>query len=144
MSVSGPRTFFDYSKRPNFSFFQGSSKVSFRHSLMYFGSLHKKSPYNCIIKVLKKSFLCRFKDLEFFLTTRNDRIFLFSRALRETHFGINLCILVHYTRNHPKIAVWKSSKQVFFVGFWTSNFFWLLETNKFFFFPGLSERLISA
>ena len=113
MSVSGPRIFFDYSKQPNFFFFQGSSKVSFRHKLRYFGLLHKKSPVNCIIKVLKKNFSCRFQDLEFFSTTRNDQIFLFSRALRETHFGINSCILVYYTSNHPKIAVWKSSKKDF-------------------------------
>ena len=139
MSVSGPLIFYDYSKRPNFSFFQGSSRYSFRHKLMYFGLFYKKSPENWSMKVLKKDFSCRFQDLEFFSTTRNDQIFLFSRAPRVTHFGINLCIQVYYTRNHPTIAVWKSSKKVFYVGFRTSNFLRLLETTKFFFFQGSSR-----
>ena len=82
--------------------------------------------------------------LEFFSTTRNRRIFLFFRALPDTYIGLNLCILVNYTRKHPKVAVSMSSKKVFWVRFGFSNFFRLLETTKFFFFPGLFQTLISA
>ena len=92
----------------------------------------------------KISFLGPFRVHEFFSTTRNHRIFLFSRALPNTYIGINLCILVNYTRKHPKVAVSMSSKKVFWVRFGFSNFFRLLETTKFFFFPWLFQTLISA
>ena len=42
---------------------------------MYFGWLHKETPENWRINVLKKSYLGRFRVLEFFSTTRNNRIF---------------------------------------------------------------------
>ena len=85
-----------------------------------------------------------FRVLEFFSTTRNDRIFLFARALKNTYIGMILCILVDYSRIHPNIAVSKSSKKVFWVRFGFSNFFRLLETTEFFFFLGLLKSLISA
>ena len=69
---------------------------------MYFSWLHKKKPENCSINVLKKRILCPFRVLEFFTTVRNDRIFLFSRTLPVTYFGINSFIFVDFTRNHPK------------------------------------------
>ena len=109
-SVSGSRIFFHYSKRPNFSFSKGFSRDSYQHKLMYFGRLHENTPENCSINVLKKKFLCRFQYLEYFSTTRNVRIFLFLRALLETHISINLCILVNCTNIHPKFAVSMSSK----------------------------------
>ena len=90
----------------------------------------QKFQYQCP----RKKFLCRFQVLEFFSSTRNDQIFLISRALRETFICINLCILIKYTRIYPKIPVLMSSKKVFWVGFRFSNFFRVLETNKFFFF----------
>ena len=74
----------------------------------------------------KKVFLGRFRVLEFFSTTRNDRIFFSSRALKKCHISMNLCILVVYTRKHPKIGVSMSSKKVIWVGFGFSNFFRLL------------------
>ena len=111
---------------------------------MYFGRLHKKTPENCSIKVLEKSFLARFWVLEYFSITRNDQIFLFSRTLLETYIRMNLCILFDYTRKHPKDAVTNSSKKVFMVGFGFSNIFRLLETTKIFFFLGHFQRLISA
>ena len=90
---------------------------------MYFGWLHKKAPENCPINVLKKSYLGRFRVLEFFSTIRNDRIFLSSNALKKYYISMNLCILVVYTRKHPKIEVPLSSKKVIWVGFGFSNFF---------------------
>ena len=80
---------------------------------MYFGRIDKNTPENCSINFLQKKFLRRFQVLEFFSTTRNDRIFHFSRALPRNHISINLCILVDYTRIHLKIAVSMSSKKVF-------------------------------
>ena len=103
---------------------------------MYFGWLHKKKPEYCSIKFLKKSFYGRFRVVEYFSTTRNDRIFLFPRTLLETYIRMNLCILIDYTRKHPKIAVTNSSKKVFMVVFGFSNIFRLLETTEFFFFLG--------
>ena len=100
---------------------------------MYFGQLHKKTPENWSTNVVKKSYLSRFQVLEFFSTNRNDRIFLSSRALKKYHISMNLCILVGYTRKHPKIGVSMSSKKVICVGFGFSNFFRLLETTEFFF-----------
>ena len=58
----------------------------------------------------------------------------FSRALEKNYISINLCILIDYTRKHPKIAVSMSSKKVFWVGFAFSNIFRLPETTEFFFF----------
>ena len=66
----------------------------------------RKLQYECP----QKKIFCPFRVLEFFSTVRNDRIFLFSRTLPETCFGINLCILVNYTRNHSRTAVSMSSK----------------------------------
>ena len=111
---------------------------------MYFDWLHKKTPENCSIDVLKKSFLGRFHFLEYFSITRNDRIFLFLRALEKDYISINLCIMIDCKRKHTKISVSMSTKKVFWVGFGFSNIFWLLETTKFFFFLGLFKRLISA
>ena len=85
-----------------------------------------------------------FRVLEFFSTTRNDRIFLFARALKNTYIGMILCILVDYPRIQPNIAVSKSSKKVFWVRFGFSNFCRLLETAEFFFFLGPLKTLISA
>ena len=103
---------------------------------MYFDKLHEKIPENCRIRVLIKRFLGPFRVLEYFSTTLNDRIFLFSRTLLETHIRMNLCILIDYTRKDPKIAVSKSSKKVFWLGFGFSNIFRLLETTEFLFFLG--------
>ena len=111
---------------------------------MYFGWLHKKIPENWRINVLKKSYLGRFRVLEFFSTTRNDRIFLSSRALKKYYTSMNSCIIVGYTRKHPKIGVPMSSKKVIWAGFGFSNFFRLLETNDFFFLLGLLKSIISA
>ena len=84
---------------------------------MYFSLLHKKTPGNCSLNLLKKRFFGPFRVLEFFSTVRNDRIFHFSRTLPETWVGIKLCILVDDTRKHPKIAVSMSSKKDFWVRF---------------------------
>ena len=111
---------------------------------MYFSWLHKKIPENCSINVIKKRFFGPFRVLDFFSTVRNDRIFLFSRTLPETYIVIRLCILFHYTRKHPKIAVSMSSKKDFWVRFGFSNFLRLFETTEFFFFLGLFQRLLSA
>ena len=77
---------------------------------MYFGWLHKKTLENWRINVLKKIYFGRFRVLDFFSTTRNDRIFLSSRALKKYYISLNLCILVSYIRKHPKIGVPMSSK----------------------------------
>ena len=45
-----------------------------------------KHPKICSINVLKKRFLGWSQIVEFFATTRNDRIFLFPRALPETYW----------------------------------------------------------
>ena len=111
---------------------------------MYFSWLHKKTPEKCSINVLKNKFLVPFRVLEFFSTVRNDQIFLFSKTLPETCFGINLCILVNYTRNHSRTSVSMSSKQDFWDRFGFSNFLRLFVTTEFFFFLGLFQRLISA
>ena len=111
---------------------------------MYLGWLPKNSTEYCSIKVLKKSFLGPFRALEFFLTTRNDQIFLFARALKMTYIGKFLCILVDFPSKNPKTAVSKSSKKIFWVRFGFSNFFRLLEPAEFFFFLGLLKTLISA
>ena len=114
------------------------------YKLMYFSWLHKKIPENCSINFIKKRFFGPFRVLDFFSTVRNDRIFLFSRTLPETYVVIRLCILFHYTRKHPKIAVSMSSKKDFWVRFGFSNFLRLFETTEFFFFLGLFQRLLSA
>ena len=93
---------------------------------MYFSLLHKKTPENWSTNVLKKIYLGRFRVLEFFSTTRNDRIFFSSRALKKYYISSNLCILIEYTRNHQKIGVPMSSKKIIWVGFGFSNFFRLL------------------
>ena len=111
---------------------------------MYFGWSHKKTPKSCSIRVLKKSFSGTFRVLEYFSTTRNDRIFLFPRALKKTYIGMDLCILIDYTKKLTKIEVSKSSKKVFWVRLGFSNIFRLLETTEFFFSLGLLKRLISA
>ena len=111
---------------------------------MYLGWLHKKAPEKCSINVLKKSFLDRFRLLDFFPTTRNDRIFLSCRVLKKDHMSMNSCILVGYTRKHPKIRVSMSSKKVFWIGFGFSNFFRLLETAEIFFLLGLLKSIPSA
>ena len=111
---------------------------------MYFGWLHKKTPENWRLIVLKKSYLGRFRVLEFLSTTRNDRVFLFPRAFLEIYIGINSCILVDHVRKNPDIAISMTLRKVFWFGFEFSNFFRLLETTEFFFFLGLLKRLISA
>ena len=116
-----------------------SSRDFYMHKLMYFDQLHKETPINSSINVLETRFQRPSQVLELFSTTRNDHFFLFSRALRETFMCINLCISINYTSKYPKIAVLMSSKKVFWVGFRFSNFFRVLETNKFFFFQGSSE-----
>ena len=65
---------------------------------MYFSWLHKETPENWRIDAFKKKFLGRFRVLEFFLTTRNDQIYLSSRALKKYFFCMNISILVNYTR----------------------------------------------
>ena len=72
---------------------------------MYSGCLYKKTPENCSLNVLEKKFFRRFQVLEFLSTTRNDRTFLFPRALPETCISMNACILVYYRRKHRKIPV---------------------------------------
>ena len=111
---------------------------------MYFYWLRKKTPENWRIHVLKKIYLGRFRVLEIFSTTRIDRTFFSSRALKKYYMSMNLCILVGYTRKHPKIGVSMSSKKVIWVGFGFSNFFRLLETTEFFFLLGLLKSIISA
>ena len=100
----------------------------------------RKFEYECP----QKCFFGRSQVLEFFSTTGNDRIFLFSRVLEKTYISMNLCILVDYTRKTPKIWVWMSSKKVFSVGLRFSNFFRLLETTEFCFSLEFLKRLISA
>ena len=91
----------------------------------------------------KKIFLGRFRVLEYFSTTRNDRIFLFHQALQETYISLKPSILVDYTRKHPKVCFPISSKKIFWVGFGFSNFYRLLETTDFFFLVFL-KRLMSV
>ena len=79
---------------------------------MYVGWLHKKTPENWTITVLKKSFMGRFRVLKFFPTTWNDRIFLSSRTLKKYYISLNVRILVGYTTKHPKIGVSISSIKV--------------------------------
>ena len=110
---------------------------------MYFKWLHKKTPGNSSIDVLKKSFLGRFRVLGYVATNRNDLIYLFPRALEKNYISIHLCILIDYTRKLTIIAVSMSTKKVFWVGYWFSNIFRLLETTEFFFFLGLFKRIIS-
>ena len=102
---------------------------------MYFGWLHKKIPENCSIKILKKSFLVPFRVLIYFSTSRNDRVFLFPRALKKTYIGMDLCNLIYYTRKHPKIEVSKSSKKVFWVCFGFLNIFQTTRNGRIFLFP---------
>ena len=111
---------------------------------MYFVWLHKKTPENCCINVLRKSFLGRSQVLEFFSTTRNDRIYLFPRALENSFIGLNLCILVDYTKKYSKNAVPMTSNKIFWVYLRFSNFFRLLETTEFIFFLGLLKIPSSA
>ena len=61
------------------------------------------------------NFLLLLETTEFFFS-----LGLFQRLIG---IGMNLCILVDYTRKNPKIAVSMSSKKVFWVGFGFSNFF---------------------
>ena len=110
---------------------------------MYYGWLHQKTPKNWRINVLKKSYLGRIRVLEFFSTTLNDHIFISSRVLKKYHISIKLCILVRYTRKHPKIGVLISSKKVIWVGFEFSNFSTTLN-DQFFFRLGLLKSIISA
>ena len=104
----------------------------------------KKTPKNWSTNVVKKSYLGRFRALEFFSTIRNDRIFLSSNTLKKYYISMNLCILVVYTRKHPKIEVQMSSKKVIWVRFGFSNYFRLLETTEFFFLLMLLKSIISA
>ena len=143
-SVSGSRIFFDYSKRPNLSFPRALKNSFIGMNLCILVDYTRKKPKICCINVVKKSFLCRFQILEFISTTWNDRNFLFPRALRKSFIDINLCVLVDYTRKQPKIAVWMSSKKVFWIGLRFSNFFQLLETTEIFFYLGVLERASSA
>ena len=110
---------------------------------MYFSLLHKKTPENCSLNVLEKSYFCRYQVIEFFSTTRNDWIFIFPRALPDTCISVNLCIFVYYSKKHQKIAVPTSSKKFIFVGIRFSNFFRLLETTEYLFFLGLFQILVS-
>ena len=84
---------------------------------MYFIWLHKKTPENWSTNVLIKIYLGWFRVLEFFSTTLNDQILFYSSALKKYYISMNLCILVGYTRKHPKIGVSISSKKVIWVGF---------------------------
>ena len=86
----------------------------------------REQPNIAVSRTSKKSFLGRFRVLEFFSTARNDRIVLFPSCLQETHIGKNSCILGNYTRKNPNIAASKSYKKVFWVGFGFSIFFRLL------------------
>ena len=90
---------------------------------------------------------------KFFGSVSGSRIFIdyskppnfsFFRAFPDTYIGLNLCSLVNYTRKPPKVAVSMSSKKVFWVRFGFANFFRLLKTTEFFFFPWLFQTLISA
>ena len=92
----------------------------------------------------KKYIWVGFGFSNFFSTPRNDRIFLFSRALNKYYISLNFCILVSYIKTHPKIGVPMSSKKFIRVGFGFSNFFPLLETSEFFFLLGLLKSIISA
>ena len=105
---------------------------------MYSGCLHKKTPENRRIVALKKKFLGRFRVLEFFSTTWNDRNFLSSRALKKYYISINSCILVAYTRKHPKIGVWMPSKKNFWVGSGLSIFFSSTRNDRIY----LSSRVL--
>ena len=101
---------------------------------MYFGWLHKKTPGNWSTNVLKKIYLGRFRFLDFLSTARNDRIFLFSRTLKNTYISINLCICFSYTREHLKIGVSTSSKKVFFGQFRVLEFFSTTRNDRIFLF----------
>ena len=100
---------------------------------MYFSLLPKKTPENWSTNVLKKIYLGRFRVLEFFSTTRNDRIFLSPRALKKYYISMDPCILVGYTRKHSKIGVPMSSKKVIWDGFGFSNFFSTTRNDRIFF-----------
>ena len=116
--------------------------LSSRALKKYYISMNSCILINCIIKqskirvsvYSKKSLLCRFRVLKFFLTTWNDRIFLSSKVHKKYFISKKLCILSNYTRKQPKIRVSMSSKKVCCVRFGFSNFFRLLETIEFFFF----------
>ena len=90
---------------------------------MYSGCLHKKTPENRRIDAFKKKFLGRFRVFEFFSTTRNDRIYLSSWVLKKYYISINLCILVGYTRKHPKNGVSMPLKKKFLGRFRVLEFF---------------------
>ena len=92
----------------------------------------------------KKVIWVGFGFSNFFSTTRNDRIFFISRALKKYYVSINLCLLVGYTSKQPKIGVSMFSKKIILVGFGFSNFFRLLESTEFFFLLGLLKSYISA
>ena len=82
----------------------------------------------------KLEYQCPQKNL--FRSVSGSRIFIdyskppnfsFFRAFPDTYIGLNLCILVNYTRKHPEIAISMSSKKVFWVRFGFLNFFRLLD-----------------
>ena len=65
---------------------------------MYSEWLHKKTPENRRVDALKKKFLGRFRVLEIFSTTLNDRIYLSFSVLKKYYIIINSCFSVDYTR----------------------------------------------
>ena len=87
----------------------------------------------------KKVFWVGFGFLKF-LTTRNDRIFLFPTVLQETYTGLNLCILTNYTRNHPKIAVSMSSKKSFLGRFRVLELLSTTRNDRIFLFPRVLKK----
>ena len=124
----------------NFLFSRALPETYIRMNLCILVWTHEKTTKNCSIKILKKSFYGRFRVLEYFSTTRNDQIFLFSRTLPETYIRMNLCILVDYTKKYSKNAVPMTSNKIFWVVLRFSNFFRLLETTEIFFYLGVLER----
>ena len=100
---------------------------------MNFSWLHKKTPENWSTNVLKKIYLGRFRVLEFFSTTRNDRILFSSRALKKYHISINLCILVGYTKKYPKIGGSMSIKKSYLGRFRVLDFFSTTRNYRIFF-----------
>ena len=90
---------------------------------MYFGWLHKKTPENWRINVLKKSFMGRFRVLEIFSTTLNDRIFLSSRALKKVLYQHELMYFDWLQKKTPENWRFNVLKKIYLGMFRVLDFF---------------------
>ena len=124
-----------------FFFFLGHFQRLISAWTYVFWLITQKNTRKLQYKSPQKKFFGSVRVLEYFSTTQNDRICLFSRTLLETYIRINFVFWFITQENTRKLQYQSPQKKFFGSVSGSRNFSRLLETTDFFFFLGLLERL---